>query len=272
MIMNFEEKYFINPAFEFGIRSYILHQKGESFPKIYTFEMNVIKTLTIIFGEKSILLPYKIDNPKAFECNLLMYDIKEKDLANFINYMNDYYNFLNDYKSEKKATGLINEIETILIKMILKRAEKKEYSSEEITEFDKIFNPINGDLKKLKELVSKDNGLIKKYWEENKVVLSNTQIQMIAVNPELLSSDEYKKYGYDIRTIATLSNDAIKNINKSIKIEQNREYQEYDRKTKRRRPHIILTSGSGFVDKLLLLSIIATELMVGFVTFIIFGG
>jgi len=49
--------------------------------------MHVIKVLTIIYGEKSILLPYKIDNEKAFECNLLIYDLKENIMKKFIMYM-----------------------------------------------------------------------------------------------------------------------------------------------------------------------------------------
>ena len=75
--------------------------------------MHVIKALTIIYGENSILLPYKIDNEKAFECNLLMYDLKESDMRNFIKYMNEYYNFMKNFNSNVKATGLISEIEKI---------------------------------------------------------------------------------------------------------------------------------------------------------------
>ena len=109
--------------------------------------MNVIKVLTVIYGEKSILLPYKIDNEKAFECNLLMYDLKESDMLNFLKYLNAYYQFMKNYKSEKKATGLTTEIEKILIEMIIKRGKRKEYTKAELEEFDKVFNPIEGNLK-----------------------------------------------------------------------------------------------------------------------------
>ena len=76
MEYRYVEKYFINPAIEHGIRGYLALKEDMDYPQCYTFEMSVIKALTIIYGEKSILLPYKIDNEKAFECNLLMYDLK----------------------------------------------------------------------------------------------------------------------------------------------------------------------------------------------------
>ena len=185
MVTKYVDKYFINPAIENGIQSYILYTEGKTYPPLFTFEMNVIKVLTIIYGEKSILLPYKIDNEKAFECNLLMYDLKESDMKNFIKYMNEYYAFMKNYKSEKKATGLTTEIEKILLEMIIKRSKRKEFTQKEISEFDRIFNPIEGNLKKIKSLVSANNGLIVRAWENNKLELSNTQLRMIAVNTNL---------------------------------------------------------------------------------------
>ena len=162
------EKFFINPAIEYGIRSYIKYQNGSEYKRAHTFEMYVIKALTIIYGENSILLPYKIDNEKAFECNLLMYDLKESDMKNFIKYMNEYYEFMKNFNSTTKATGLISEIEKILIEMINKRSKRKEFTVEELAEFDTIFNPTDGDLKKIKSLLGTNDGLIQKTWCEIK--------------------------------------------------------------------------------------------------------
>lgn len=262
MDTKYSEKYFINPAIEYGIRSYIALKNGEAYNKAYTFELAVIKTLTIIYGEKSILLPYKIDNEKAFECNLLMYDLKELDMHNLIKYLNDYYDIMSRFKSEAKATGLIYEIERILIEMINKRAKKQDFSPEELAAFDKLFNPINGDINSIKDSLSNQDGLIKKYWSESKVELTNTQARMIAINPELLSSDTYKKFGYDIRTVASLSEKEIKDVNKTIMDEENR-FNEANKPSLFARCNLSFSTGNGFVDKLLILAIASTELMVG---------
>lgn len=273
MITEYVDKNFINPAIESGIKSFLLYKEGKSYPVIYTFEMNVIKTLAIIYGEKSILLPYKIDNEKAFECNLLTYDLKESDMKNFIKYMNEYYNFMQNYKSEKKATGLTTEVERILLEMIIKRSKRKEFTTEEIQEFDKVFNPIDGDLKKIKSLVSANEGLIIRTWESNKYELTNTQMRLIAVNPKLLSKEEYYKYGYDIRVIASLQEEEIDEINELIKAEENRVLTVKEKISLLKRGNsIVFTTGNGFVDKLMLLSIIVTELMIGLVIISAIGG
>lgn len=259
MDTKYSEKYFINPAIEYGIRSYMALQNGEKVTKTITFETAVISTLAIIYGEKSVLLPYQIDNEKAFECNLLMYSLKESDMHNFIKYMNEYYEFMHEFKSEAKACGLIYEIERILIEMINKRAKKKDFTVAELNAFDQLFNT---DISNLKNSLSSNEGLIKKYWNESKMELSNTTARMIAVNPELLTSDEYKKFGYDIRTIASLSDEEIKNVNKIIMDEENR-LKPVDKPSLYSRFNLVFSSGSGFVDKLLIISIAATELMVG---------
>ena len=258
----YTEKYFINPAIEYGIRSYLKNKIGNNHDRIYTFEMHVIKTLTIIYGEKAILLPYKIDNETAFKCNLLIYGLKEKDMEDFIKYMNEYYLFMKNIKSEQRATGLISEIEKILIEMILKRSKKHEYTSYELSEFDKIFNPI-GELKEIKSLVSADKGLIIREWENNKGIITNTQMKLRAINPNLLNPLTYSKYGYDIKTIAELSEDEINQVNSIIVKEESKDYL-YDRKLPKDR-RIILTTGYVYIDILILASIIATEIMVGFI-------
>ncbi len=263
---NFEEQFFINPGIEYGIRNYISFKENGSFNRINMFEMYVIKALTIIYGEKSILLPYKIDNEKAFECNLLMYDLSEEEMHKFNKYMGEYYNFLKNYKSETKATGLINEIEKILIDMIMKRNKKKPFTSEELDEFDTIFNPSNGDLKRLKELVSTDQGLIIKAWLNNKEEITSTQYGLMAINPNLLDPKIYSKYGYDIRTIASLSENDIKNVNDAIIREENRTFIDNKHLTKKRNK-VLLTTGSVFVDSLLIISMVATEIMIGFIIF-----
>lgn len=262
MDTEYSEKYFINPAIEYGLRSYIALKNGEKISKIFTFEAAVIRTLAIIYGEKSILLPYQIDNEKAFECNLLMYSLRESDMRDFIKYMNEYYTLMHEFKSEAKAAGLIYEIERILIEMINKRSKSKEYTQAEINAFDQLFNPIDSGIYNVKLSLASNEGLIKKYWNESKMELSNTTAKMIAVNPELLSSDIYKKFGYDIRTIASLSEEEIKNVNKVILEEENR-LNPADRPSLFQRFNLVFSSGSGFVDKLLIISIAATELMIG---------
>lgn len=261
----FVEKHFINSAIEYGIRSYLLDKEGMKFERIHTFEMHVIKTLTIIYGEKSILLPYKIDNEVAFKCNLLMYGLKDTEMEDFIKYMDEYYNFMQNYKSEMKATGLMNEVETILLSMITKRGKKYPYTDEELKEFDSIFNPTNGELKQLKQLISSNQGLIVREWANQKEELTNTQIRLKAINPNLLDPKVYFKYGYDIKTIAELSEKDINEVNNIIIREENQLYKMTNNVKMKQK--LVLTTGYALLDLLIILSIIATELMIGVIVF-----
>ena len=267
---NFVEKYFINASIEEGIRAYLSAKEGNGYKRIYTYEMYIIKALTIIYGEKSILLPYKIDNELAFKCNLLMYGLKESDMEYFIKLMDDYYDFMSDYKSERKATGIINEIETILIKMINKKSRKYPFTQEELNEFDTIFNPIRGELRNIKQLVSNNQGLIIREWETQRSDLSNTQLRLRAINPNLLNSSTYYKYGYDIKTIAELSSKEIDEINNIIVKEENKvEIKSNDVKIKSR---LVLTTGHVLLDILIVFSMIATAIMLAVVSYGVFGG
>ena len=252
MEVKFSQKYFINPAFEYGIRSYISYKNGEGYQRLHTFEMYVIKALTIIYGEKAVLLPYKIDNEKAFKCNLLIYDFKESDLNDFISNMNSYYEFLKNYKDGVKMTGLIAEIEKSLLKMIMKRSKRKAFTPEEIREFDKIFTPNEGDLKKFKSIVSSDKELILRTWTNDKIQITNTQLNLMAVNTSLLHPSMYQKYGFDIRNVAILEEDKINEINRKIKEEELIKTSRMTMPFKRKRKY-----GYGFINVLLILGVVA---------------
>lgn len=264
----FTEKYFINPAIEFGIRSYIAYKNGEHYNKMYKFEMIVINALTIIYGEKTIMLPYKIDNERAFECNLLMYDLKETDLNKFINYMQKYFDLMEEFKSEKVANAVIEEIEKIIVEMLKKRSKVRPLTCDEKDELSKIFdnnNAFNG------VFFGKKDNLIKKYWLDSSESLTNTQVEMIGINPNLLSREEYLLYGYDIRTIACLSTTEISEINNAIESTKEKKYH-IDNINGFKKFNLYLSTGNGFVDKLMLLSIAATELMIGIIILVQLGG
>ena len=269
MNTGFIDKYFINPAIEHGIKSYINLKENKTYNRLYTFELSVIRALTIIYGEKSIILPYKIDNEKAFVCNLIMYDLNKNDVYKFFDLLKEYDLFMKDIKVQVKATGIINEIESILIDMIVKRNKYKEFNESELAAFDYIFNPTGGDLKKIKSIVASDNGLIKKCWEDNRDLLTETQKKIITIKPNLLAPDVYNRFGYNIKNIAILDEEEINKINERINKEIYKTSDEEVSIIKKEK--FRLTSGNVYVDVLMLLSIIATIVMVGLILLSIKG-
>lgn len=264
------DKIFINPGIECGISSYLRLKEGKQTDRMYAFEMYIIKALTIIYGEKSILLPYKIDNENAFKCNLLMYGIKENQMEDFIKYMNDYYNFMNEYKSEVKATGLIDEIEKILLEMISKRSKKREFTPDELKEFDTVFNPLNGELKRLKDLIATNRGLIIREWQNQKDELTGTQVRLKAINPNLLDPKLYHKYGFDIKTVAELPDKDIDEINAAIFREENKEL--LNTTKFKQREKFAFSTGYVMLDILIVLSSLSTIAMMGIILYSVFRG
>lgn len=264
------DKIFINPGIECGISSYLNLKEGKQTDRLYAFEMYIIKALTIIYGEKSIILPYNIDNENAFKCNLLMYGIKESQMEDFIKYMNDYYNFMNEYKSERRATGLIDEIEKILLDMISRRSKKREFTQDELNEFDTVFNPLNGELKKLKDLIATNRGLIIREWQNQKEELTGTQIRLKAINPNLLDPKTYFKYGFDIKTIAELSDKEIDEINTAIFREENKELLKAN--NIKQKEKLVFSTGYVMLDILLVLSSLSTIAMMGIILYSVFRG
>lgn len=270
MTNEYIDKIFINPGIECGISSYLNLKEGKQTDRLYAFEMYIIKALTIIYGEKSIILPYNIDNENAFKCNLLMYGIKESQMEDFIKYMNDYYNFMNEYKSERRATGLIDEIEKILLDMISRRSKKREFTQDELNEFDTVFNPLNGELKKLKDLIATNRGLIIREWQNQKEELTGTQIRLKAINPNLLDPKTYFKYGFDIKTIAELSDKEIDEINTVIFREENKELLKAN--NIKQKEKLVFSTGYVMLDILLVLSSLSTIAMMGIIVYSVFRG
>lgn len=269
MKFNYTYTSFINDGIEDGITAYLKYKENETFDRNHTFELYVIKALTIIYGEKSIILPYQIQNEEAFKCNLMLYDLREQDMESFLFLMGKYSSYLKHYRNGSKPTDLIEKIEYIIIEMMKYRSRKHEFSNEEISEFETIFNPIDGDLKQIKKMISKDTGLIINTWNSNKEGLSTTQVNIMTEKPSLLRPEVYKEYGLDIHELAKLSNYQIAEVNKNI---LNQIELPKIKKEKKKYKPILITCGNGFVDKLMLLSIMMTEIMIGLVIASYIGG
>ena len=143
--------------------------------------------------------------------------------------------------------------------MIIVRNKAKKFSEEEIEFFEKYFDPKNNNFATLHNLITKDVNIIPMYWNRKKTLLNST-LKFKLIRHDLLSSSTYDKYGLDKEEIAKMSEDKVKNINNKI-IEKEKEE---DKRSKKFVPkNIIITSGNGFVDTLMLLCIMTTEIVIG---------
>jgi len=255
-----DNNFFINESISSGISNYLLIKEEKDYDKAHIFEVYIIRCLCKIYGEINILNPFTIKNEYSFKSNLIMYGLKVNEMEEFISLMNDYSKWLNSEKSVGK-TDITSKIEICLINMIIMRNKVKQFTNEEIKFFDKFFDPVNNNFATLHNLITKDINIIPMYWSRKKALL-NTNIKFKVIRHDLLSSSTYNKYGLDKEEVSRMSEDKVKNINNRI-IEKEKE--ENKRKKKFIPKNIIITSGNGFVDTLMLLCIMTTEIVIGII-------
>lgn len=249
---------FINDSINSGISNYLLIKNSEYYDKAHIFEVYVVRCLCKIYGDINILNPYRINNENSFKSNLIMYGLKVSEMEEFISLMDDYSKWLNSEKNVGK-TDLTSKIEIILINMIIERNKVIRFSSDELEFFDKYFDPRNNNFATLHNLITKDVNIIPMYWNRKKALLNNN-IKFKLIRNDLLSSSIYDKYGLNKDDISKMSEEKVRNINNRI-LEKEKED---NKRSKRFIPkNLIITSGNGFVDTLMLLSIMTTEIMIG---------
>lgn len=249
--------YFVNSFIDSGIKNYLLLEDGLLYEREHTFEIYVIKALCKIYGEINVINPYKICSENSFKCNLLMYGLSEKGMELFFSYCNQYEEWLNSEKSGK--TDLTTKIEKMLIDMIVMKFRKHVVDEKTLEYFNVFFNPVDNGLAKIHSLITLDKDFIPNYWKRKKSGFNN-KIKLVNIRTDLLSRDDYAIYDIDITDVENLTHEQVSLLNNKIKEKEKKSKQTLFKPKK-----ILMTSGSGFVDTIMLLSIMATEVMIGLI-------
>ncbi len=264
------EQRFINEAIDAAIRKYIKSKEGMNEAELDCFECVVIRALILIYGELDILNPFKINNEKNFNDNLKKFGLNETSLLEFKE------RFLNFYKNAMDTIAVKQDflsIQKSLIDMFMLKKSHVLISDDEIQQFKNLLytkEDINPSKFAFYSKYTPESDEIKNYYN-NELYKLNHKYNFSEFKDSLLSNEAYQLAGYNLPEIQNKKEAEIQNINNKVfhffNIKDN------DKDKKRRLESAILyykkygnaEKGNGYVNLLLVLSMVATGLMIVFI-------
>lgn len=251
---------FINSSFDEAIKTYI-SKKSEPWSKEYnSFLVVIIRMLVNIYGELDILNPYYSLNEIALKDNLKKYGADDNQIDNLF-FMFDMYDKTNNSYFILMQKLLIDLFSLKRINGFIEDNDYKEF-------FDLLYTPgtSNPLRQSINYLYGGDIYEVAKYYQEeiSKPIPSNKEEVK-----DLLDLNIYKLFNYRLSDISKMDNNELRSVNKEIysyfNIDDNTMNKKYllDNEIKKllyERNKV--TTGNGYVDILLVMSVIVTTIMV----------
>ena len=264
------EEYFINIAIDKAIKTYIATKNQPNNVNYNSFLVVVIRILVLIYGEADILNPYYLNNDIAFLNNLAKYGLSKSDVVIFKDELFNFYQFAleNNKKNIKERNPYFRSVLKILVDMfIMKRKSIGIKYDEEETFLDLAYTSHTTDYYRISDnyCMNDDPRFIEKYYYSKINELDVTKDLSKTINMNL-NLDALKQIGVNLSNITNMSEQELITAK-----EEAYSYFEID-STKPNRDELLqnsvdylnmygrrkVTSGNGFVDILLLMSVIVT--------------
>ena len=249
-------KIFVNEAINNGVLAYdAVQNQNYTLAQTHIFEYKVIELLVKIYGKINIFNPYQLNSRESLRNNLIVYGAKPDDIDRLFDLMNDYSNWLKGNSFNKN--NIMRDIFNILALLVVLKNKSVVISSSEMKYYEDFFGLNDRRIKQLVLMSAINPNDVLGAWPE---ALEKSSKETVNV-PQKTYLDQalYTKYKLSMEDVKKLSIEQLQKLNNDIiKIDAPKE-----RKRAEIRKPIILTSGSGFVDIIVLLSIICTEIMIG---------
>ena len=259
---------FISQEFSKAIKDYLL-TKEQPLSGSLPFFVIVIRSLVFIYGELDIINPYITKNETnlgGFDSNLAKYGLDKESIDDFKINVSLYIKTINEMMKPNKY---FIQIEKYLIDMFFQKVLVNGYSLEEVTEFSKYIalcdNKIMLDYV---ELYMEDKEEISKYFQSKKFLASHN-FSLESVNSNVLFMEAYQALGYKENQIKNFDEQELYKVNQEVYQFFGIPDSEEDKNTLLKKAVNYykkygnrLTSGSGFIDFLLLLGVIITLLLI----------
>lgn len=273
------EHVFINEAFTQAINDYL---KSVEQPKgiIYnSFLVIVIRMLIVLYSELDIVNPLVINDEDLLKSNLTKYGFSKYQLDIFFSDLQVYYDIEKEQKDKivKKPNPYFISVQKLLIDMLIAKKLNFQLKEKEVQDFyNLLYTPYSSNPLQVSYnfLMAEDVLEIDRYFRQQ---MKENVKQVKTREKHYLNVKAYELLNYSMNDLYQMDANEVDKINSQVydyfKIRENAINKEYllDKAIEAiERENNKVTSGNGYVDILLVLSIICTIIMVvGILTFII---
>jgi len=270
-----KEECFINLAFQQAIQEYIDSSKNKDSIQYNSFLVVTMRILELIYGRLDILNPYYLNNSVVFLDNLAKYGVSRADIALFKEEFLSYYQFEcqnNRRKIRTKNPYFKTTLRYLIDLFVAKKKSTTVSFSEEESFLELIYTTHTKNPYRISEgYLNLDDPLYpEKYYYSRLNELDVTrEIDLDATIRTNLNLEALNMMGVSLSNLKNMSTNDIENAKNHAY-----EYFEVDATSPGREDELKekinyykmygnkVTSGNGYVDILLLMSVIVTSLSV----------
>ena len=273
------DKVFINKAFTKALNDYTASCDNVQGITYNSFLVIVVRMLISIYSELDILNPSVMDDESLLKDNIAKFGYSKIDIETFFSNVQIFYDIEmeNDKKSVKEKNPYFIIIQKELVDMFIKKKLNFYLTKKEVEEFyDLLYTPysLNPLRVSYNFLMASDVLEIDNYFKKQ---MQDNVKKVVSKEKHYLNVKAYELLNYSMDDIKNMSSSEIDNLNSKVydyfKIRENAINKEYllekAIESKERELNKV-TSGNGYVDILLVISIICTVVMLlGIIMFII---
>lgn len=265
--------YFINEAFDKAVNDYLKSKDKQEGILYNSFLVVVIRILINIYGELDILNPYYMKSETAFDDNLMKYGLNKESISEFKRLLDGFYRIerKNMASLKKEINIYFIDVQKRLIDMFnLKRLSYGVTEDMRKEFFDLLYTPGTSNALRLSyNFLNAENIYeIAEYFKES-MQIQKSLAKENDKEKDLLPFETYKLFGINVSDLSKMNESEVNEINseiyESFDIKENAINKDYllEESIKaykmQRNP---ITTGNGYVDILLVMSVIVTTLMV----------
>lgn len=264
------KSFFINEAFDKAVNDYLFSKDKTESILYNSFLVVVIRMLVNIYGELDIINPFRVKNEIAFDNNLAKYGASKEDIATLKNLIYEYYlvEKRNVQSVKREVNPYFIEVQKRLIDLFnLKRLNFGLTESDSHEFFDLLYTPgTSNALRQSYNFLNAENIYeVAEYYKET----MKKENEKKEEQKNLLGFDVYKLFNLTIADISKMNDEDVDKLNseiyKSFDISENAINKDYLLKEKIKELKMQnnpITTGNGYVDILLIMSVIVTTVMV----------